>query len=134
MTLCKNDVYSRSVSVLNERGLWGKGVYFARDAVYSIECPGCCDDCYDDEGNKMIMLCLVQTGLPTIGEEHLTEAPKVHEGMRPKIRRHVRRLSVEPRDVRCTAGQESGLPGLHHPLLVTMGEQAYPAYIIHFDG
>ena len=89
---------------LNERGLWGQGVYFARDAVYSI--------------NKMIMLCLVQTGLPTIGEEHLTEAPKVHEEMRPKIQYDT--------FVDCPSNPEM--------FVAPQGKSlAYPAYIIHFS-
>ena len=99
-------------------GLWGQGVYFARDAIYSVECPGCCDDCYDDDGNKMLMLCLVQTGLPTVGEEHMTEVPKVHEKLKPKI-------SYDT-FIDCPSNPEM--------FATPQGKiLAYPAYIIHFS-
>ena len=103
---------------LNERGLWGQGVYFARDAVYSVECPGCCDNCIDDEGNQMLMLCLVQTGLPVVGEEHIKDAPKVHEGMRPKI-------SYDT-FIDCPSNPEMFVTPQGKAL-------AYPAYVIHFS-
>jgi len=103
----------------NERGLWGQGVYFARDAAYSIECPGCCDECFDAEGNRMLLLCLVQTGLPTVGEQHLTrDMPKVHEGMRPKI-------SYDTL-IDCPSNPEMFVT----PVGLSL---AYPHYIIHFS-
>lgn len=103
---------------LNERGLWGKGVYFARDAIYSIECPGCCNTCEDADGNMMVLLCLVQTGLPTVGEEHMKEVPKVHDELRPKI-------SYDT-FVDCPSNPEIFVAPQGKTL-------AYPAYIIHFS-
>lgn len=104
----------------NQRGLWGKGVYFARDVAYSIECPGCCNTCLDDDGNMMVLLCLVQTGLPCVGEEHMTEnMPKVHEGMRPQKIRY-------DTFVDCPSNPEI--------FVMPQGvANAYPAYIIHFS-
>ena len=49
----------------------GQGVYFARDSTYPYRCSGCCDGCFDADGNFMMMLCLVQTGIPCVGEEHM---------------------------------------------------------------
>ena len=105
---------------LNERGLWGKGVYFARDAAYPIACPGCCNTCLDDDGNMMVLLCLVQTGLPCVGEEHITgNIPKVHDEMRPQKIRY-------DTFVDCLSNPEI--------FVVPQGvANAYPAYIIHFS-
>ena len=94
----------------NERGLWGQGVYFARDAVYSVECPGCCDECYDEEGDRMLMLCLVQTGLPTVGgylKRHAQGPPD-----EPISRTTSSSTTVQPGDVRHGA---STAPTRVHP-------------------
>ena len=67
-----------------DRALWGQGSYFARDAAYPWRLNNCCDTCIDEEGNMMMMLCLVVVGLPCVGQEGLCVMPKVHEGLRPK--------------------------------------------------
>ena len=63
----------------------------------------------------MILLCLVECGLSCVGEEHMRIMPKVH----PE-RKQLTYMSY----VDYASNPE---------IFVTMGEQAYPAYIIHFD-
>lgn len=81
-----NDPIDGFNSLLNERGLWGKGLYFARDSAYSYKCPGCCDTCIDDKGHMMVMLCLVSTGIPCVGEEGMKICPKIHPDLIPQTR------------------------------------------------
>jgi hypothetical protein len=102
---------------LNQRGLWGGGNYFARDSAYPFMCPGCCDSCLDEEGNMMIFLCLVQTGIPCVGEEGLKNMPKIHDGLNPKLR--------YDSFVDCPSNPEI--------FVVAQASQIYPAYIIHFS-
>lgn len=71
-------------NLLNERGLWGKGLYFARDSAYSYKCPGCCDTCDDGKGHMMVMLCLVSTGISCVGEENFKNFPKIHPELVPR--------------------------------------------------
>ena len=94
--------------------LWGYGSYFARDASYSVH-GHYCDHCTDAEGNRMILLCLVECGLSCVGEEHMRILPKV-----PTPRNRLTYSSY----VDYASNPE---------IFVTMGEQAYPAYIIHFE-
>lgn len=42
--------------------VWGKGLYFARDAAY---CKPYCEEL--DDGRRQVILCLVVVGLPTLG-------------------------------------------------------------------
>ena len=60
------------------------------------------------------LLCLVEVGLPTVGEEHMKNYPKVHPELRLTYTSYV-----------------------DHPanpeIYVVSGENAYPAYILHFD-
>mmetsp|Transcript_16222 Transcript_16222/g.52001 ORF Transcript_16222/g.52001 Transcript_16222/m.52001 type:complete len:103 (+) Transcript_16222:1117-1425(+) len=92
--------------------LWGYGSYFARDASYSIRAHYC-DDCLDEKEDRMILLCLVECGLSRVGEEHMRIMPKVH----------LKQLTYM-----------SYVDFASNPeIFVTMGEQAYPAYIIHFE-
>lgn len=104
--------------LLNERGLFGAGVYFARDATYSWQCPGCCDTCTDAaSGDMMVLLCLVSTGMPCVGEEGMRNMPKIHDGLRPKM------------------SYGSFVDSASNPeiFVVQSGNLAYPAYIIHFS-
>ena len=104
---------------LNEKGesrnLWGIGAYFARDASYSVH-GGYGTDCLDDDNNRMALLCLVECGLSCVGEKHMHHMPKTH----PERRRLHYSSYVD----------YASNPEI---FVVTKGEQAYPAYIIHFD-
>ena len=100
--------------------LWGYGSYFARDASYSIH-AGYGRNCRDEEGNKMLLLCLVECGLSCVGEG----GPGGADPMRimPKVHPERKQLTYM-----------SYVDYASNPeIFVTMGEQAYPAYIIHFD-
>ena len=94
--------------------LWGYGSYFARDASYSVH-AGYCEDCRDDDQNRMVLLCLVECGLSCVGEEHMKVMPKTH----PE-----RKLLPYMSYVDYASNPE---------IFVVDGQQAYPAYIIHFD-
>ena len=74
-----------------------------------------CDHCCDAQGHKMILLCLVECGLSCVGEERMRIMPKTH----PE-RRQLPYMSY----VDYAANPE---------IFVVEGQQAYPAYIIHFD-
>jgi len=74
-----------------------------------------CNGCRDDAGNRMALLCLVECGLSCVGEGHMRIMPKTH----PE-RRQLPYMSY----VDYASNPE---------IFVTLGEQAYPAYIIHFD-
>ena len=95
------------------RHRWGEGAYFARDAAYSVG-GGYCDDCLDGDGNRMILLCLVETGLPCVGEEDLSTRPKVHPTMSLKYNSFVDWPS-------------------NPEVFSVKGQHAYPAYVIHFE-
>lgn len=102
----------------NKRGLWGKGVYFARDAIYCLECPGVLTHCLNDQGYKMILLCLVQAGLHCVSEQHIVEdMPEVHEDLPIQVRYDT--------FVDCPSNPEMFV-------VPQGGANAYPAYIIHF--
>ena len=94
--------------------LWGYGSYFARDASYSVHAHYC-DTCRDEKDDKMILLCLVECGVSCVGEEHLRIMPKVHPDNKQLVHSSYIDYASNPE------------------IFVTMGEQAYPAYIIHFE-
>ena len=73
-------------------------------------------DCLDDDGCKMLLLCLVECGLSCVGEEHMRIMPKVHP-TRGKWRQ-------------LTYVDYASNPEI---FVVGRGEQVYPAYIIHFE-
>lgn len=73
-------------------------------------------DCLDDDGCKMLLLCLVECGLSCVGEEHMRIMPKVHP-TRGKWRQ-------------LTYVDYASNPEI---FVVGRGEQVYPAYIIHFS-
>ena len=102
---------------LNERGLWGQGIYFARDATYSWKCPGCCDTCLDGDGDMMVMLCLVSVGVPCVGEQGLKKTAKLHGDLRPKGFAY---------------GSFVDCPSNPEIFVVRQGPDIYPAYVIHF--
>ena len=100
------------------RGLWGKGSYFARDASYPVHAgfgKGCLSRKYGD--NKMLFLCLVECGLPCLGEleDFMDTYPTVHPD-------HSLDYSTL---VGSTASPEFFCTVKNH--------QAYPAYVIHFS-
>ena len=96
-------------------GLWGQGSYFARDPEYSIY-GGFGSGCKKD-GKKMLMLCLVECGLPTLGERHLTGDNMPYVG--------------QPSD---ELQYTSTIDSLANPELFCLPKnfRAYPAYVIHF--
>ena len=113
---------TRSVASPRKMGLgnggvnmWGYGSYFARDASYPVH-AGYGRDCLDDDGCKMLLLCLVECGLSCVGEEHMRIMPKVHP-TRGKWRQ-------------LTYVDYASNPEI---FVVGRGEQVYPAYIIHFE-
>lgn len=94
--------------------LWGWGTYFALNASYSVN-AGYCHGCRDEVDDCMILLCLVDTGLSCVGEEHMRFQPRMH-----------------PDNKRVT--YMSYTDSASNPeIFVTMGDQAYPAYTIHFS-
>jgi len=92
--------------------LWGFGTYFALHASYSVN-GHYCDGCRDEEDDCMIMLCLVDTGLSCVGEKHIRRLP----------------LTSNKRVAYMSFTDSESNP----EIFVTIGEQAYPAYIIHFS-
>jgi hypothetical protein len=96
--------------------LWGRGSYFARDAAYCVHAHYC-DRCLDEDGKRMVLLCLVECGLSCVGEGHMNIMPKTHQ---PPRKPRLPYMSF----VDYAANPE---------IFVVEGEQAYPAYIIHFD-
>ena len=63
----------------------------------------------------MILLCLVECGLSCVGEGHMHIMPKTHPEHRQLLYTSYVDYASNPE------------------IFVTMGEQAYPAYIIHFE-
>jgi hypothetical protein len=94
--------------------LWGYGTSFALHASYSVN-AGYCHDYLDEDQDCMILLCLVDTGLSCVGEEHMRILPRMHP-----VNKRVTYLSY----IDSASSPE---------IFVTMGDQAYPAYIIHFS-
>jgi len=97
---------------LNSRSLFGVGSYFARDATYPVHEHLCCQS--DRSGVEMIMLCLVECGLSCVGEEHMKSLPRVHPNMPLNYASYV---------------DHAANPEFY----VVRGENAYPAYIIHYE-
>ena len=90
---------------------WGEGSYFARDAASSIPV---CHDCRDDQTNRMMLLCLVECGLPCVGNEHLDTRPRVHQSLALQYTSYVDWPS-------------------NPEVFSVEGQHAYPAYVIHFE-
>ena len=72
--------------------------------------------CLDEDRNMMVLLCLVQTGIPCVGEEGINHMPKVHADLNP-----MRYNSF----VDCASNPEI--------FVVQQASQIYPAYVIHFS-
>lgn len=73
-----------------------------------------CQNCTDEQHNQMIMLCLVECGVPCVGEIHVKNFPRVHNDV----------------PLRYTSFVDSASSP---EIYVVLGEQAFPAYIIHFS-
>ena len=97
--------------MLSKRALWGKGVYFARDAAYSVPFA---NGCRDEHGCKMVMLCQVEVGVPCVGEPHMEHMPSIH----PK------RGEAYHSFVDSAANPEM--------YVIEHSSQASPAYVVHF--
>ena len=72
----------------SQRAAWGGGTYFARDATYTIE-GGFGMRCKSaDKRYKKILLCLVECGLPCVGEQHMeaNNLPVFHDQDLPGLR------------------------------------------------
>ena len=54
-----NEPVSGFQAIMGARDLWGKGIYFARDAAYPFYGTGTARFCYEEGGVYKIMLCLV---------------------------------------------------------------------------
>jgi len=97
---------------LNERGLWGKGIYFARDASYSaIFSSGC----RDEKSFKMMLLCQVEVGIPCVGEAHISHMPEIHPDHGGNYHSFV---------------DDASNPEMW---IIEHASHASPAYIIHFN-
>lgn len=97
--------------MLSTRALWGKGVYFARDAAYSVPFS---NSCRDDKGFKMMLLCQVEVGLPCVGEPHMNHMPEVH----PERGEHYHSFV-----------DSASNPEMY---VIEHSAQASPAYVVHF--
>lgn len=97
--------------MLSQRALWGKGTYFARDAAYSV---GFAKGCKDDKGFRMLLLCLVEVGLPCVGEPHMVHRPQIHPDRGERYHSFVDSASNPEMWV------------------VDHASQASPAYVVHF--
>ena len=96
---------------MGERSLWGKGIYFARDASYSHGFAG-----RDTKGRKQMLMCLVVTGVSCLGYKDMPFVSPFVD----RDKRHVYNSAVDD---------------LSNPeiFVVPEGRQAMPAYIIHYD-
>ena len=97
--------------MLNKRALWGKGVYFARDAAYAVQFA---NRCRDANGCKMVMLCQVEVGVPCVGEPHMEHMPLIHPDRGERYHSFV---------------DSAANPEMY---VVQHSSQASPAYIVHF--
>jgi len=97
---------------LNSRSLFGVGSYFARDATYPVHEHLCCQS--DRNGVEMVLLCLVECGLACVGEEHMKSLPRVHPRVPLNYTSYV---------------DHAANPEFY----VVRGENAYPAYVIHYE-
>ena len=103
-------------AVMTERALWGPGIYFARDALYSyyatgaIKPPGFCER--GSDGTIKILLCLLVTGLPCAADQEMKLLPFFRKPMR----------------------YHSTVDSLSNPQIcvLTEGVAVYPAYVISF--
>ena len=106
-----NDRVAGFAPMLSKRALWGKGVYFARDAAYSVPFA---NNCRDDKGCKMMMLCQVEVGVPCVGEPHMEHMPLIHPDRGERYHSFV---------------DSAANPEMY---LIEHASQASPAYIVHF--
>jgi hypothetical protein len=99
-------------AVMGVKDLWGKGIYFARDAAYSFYGTGSARFCYEEGGVYKIMLCLVATGLSCAADEDM----KLKPFFRKPCRYH------------------SSVDSMAHPqiFVVNEGVAVCPAYVISF--
>ena len=97
--------------MLSKRALWGKGVYFARDAAYSVPFA---NNCRDDKGCKMMMLCQVEVGVPCVGEPHMEHMPYIHPDRGEAYHSFV---------------DSAANPEMY---VIEHSSQASPAYVVHF--
>ena len=103
-------------AVMTERSLWGPGIYFARDALYSYYAtgsykpPGFCES--GSDGTIKILLCLLVTGLPCAADQEMKLLPFFRKPMR----------------------YHSSVDSLSNPQIcvLTEGVAVYPAYVISF--
>ena len=102
--------FNAAVAGQNLGALWGKGTYFARDAQYPVSHDLCGER---DDGAKQILLCLLVTGWPCLGDHGQGLVPYRHQ-------RH-RYDSV----VDCLSNPEI--------FVVQNTGAAYPAYLITFS-
>ena len=115
MTSIIDDIGFDASSAAPGAKLWGNGIYFSRDASFLIF-RGFGKNCKDVvTGKKRLFLCLVECGLPTLGEVDMQPKPLVH----PK-------LSLRHQ----TFVDSSSNPEL---FVTADNHQAYPAYVIHFS-
>lgn len=99
-------------AVMGVKDLWGKGIYFARDAAYSFYGTGSARFCYEEGGVYKIMLCLVATGLSCAADADM----KLKPFFRKPCRYH------------------SSVDSMAHPqiFVVNEGVAVCPAYVISF--
>merc|ERR1711937_805103 len=90
--------------------VWGSGTYFARDAKYVMDGQFCQPR---PDGTKQMLMCLVMTGVPCLGDEH-------QRGVLPFRQRPHR--------------YNSAVDSLSNPeiYIVQHPSAAYPAYLITF--
>ena len=97
--------------MLSKRALWGKGVYFARDAAYSVPFA---NGCRDEHGCRMMMLCQVEVGIPCVGEPHMEHMPHIHPSRGEAYHSFV------------DSASNAEMYVIEH------SSQASPAYVVHF--
>jgi hypothetical protein len=87
--------------------LWGQGLYFARDSQYSKGFAG-----RNKDGSLELLLCLVVTGLSTLGDGAFKKLPSFHG----------------------STSYHSAVDCLSNPeiFVVQKHSAAYPAYVVTF--
>ena len=107
-----NEPVSGFQAIMGARDLWGKGIYFARDAAYPFYGTGTARFCHEEGGVYKIMLCLVVTGLSCAGDADMKLKPYFRKPMR----------------------YHSSVDSMAHPqiFIVNEGVAVCPAYVISF--
>jgi len=105
-------------AIMGARDLWGKGIYFARDAAYPFHGTGTARFCYEEGGVYKIMLCLVVTGLSCAGDADMKLKPVFGTSEAGKPMRY-----------------HSSVDSMAHPqiFIVNEGVAVCPAYVISFE-